>query len=184
MGYVFSFLGMILFIILGVFVFVFLKKEKQCVVNILQNENVLYEDLQKVKMTIVGFRVIFFYGLFFVVFAMCGFWELRKNLPSGFVSVYMFVTWLIWVVEFFFATIWSALLSVKVNKLYRYVCHNYVVEANVEKYEKGRWICKFSRNGEYIAYLSKKPSSKKIKALVVDYDWKNRIYKLQELVEG
>ena len=45
----------------------------------------------------------------------------------------------------------------------------------------GKWICKFFLCGNHSGFFSQKPSSDRVKALVVGYDEKNNIYKLEEL---
>lgn len=179
----FSFFGMFLFFVLGFFVFSFLKKDKQMAMKILQDENVLYEELQKVKMLISGFKIIFFYELFFFMLTVFAFLEMQEKISSGVASYFMFVAWILLWIEFFFIVLCSALFGIRVSKQYHYVCNNYIVDAKVEKYENKSWICRIYRNGEYLAYLSQKPSSKKIKARVVDYDCKLKMYRLEEFVE-
>lgn len=56
-----------------------------------------------------------------------------------------------------------------------------IVIARVKTEKDGKWICKFFLCGNHSGFFSQKPSSDRVKALVVGYDEKNNIYKLEEL---
>ncbi len=56
-----------------------------------------------------------------------------------------------------------------------------VVCARVKREEDGRWMCKFFLNGNHFGYLTSKPSSDRVNALVVGFDEKLQIYKLREV---
>ena len=62
-------------------------------------------------------------------------------------------------------------------------CKDYTVVARLKKEENGRWLCKFFLCGDHIGYFEKKPSSERVKAVVVDYDKEIKLYKLEELDE-
>lgn len=63
------------------------------------------------------------------------------------------------------------------------LCKNYVVVARLKKEENGHWVCKFFQCGNHLGYLEEKPSSERVKAIVIDYDKSQKMYKLQEYVE-
>lgn len=62
-------------------------------------------------------------------------------------------------------------------------CKDSIVVARLKKEENGLWLCKFFLCGDQLGYFEKRPSSERVKAVVVDYDKQKRLYKLEEFVE-
>ena len=58
-----------------------------------------------------------------------------------------------------------------------------IVVARLKKKENGLWLCKFFLCGDHLGYFEKQPTSERVKAVVVDYDNKLKMYRLQEFVE-
>lgn len=56
-----------------------------------------------------------------------------------------------------------------------------VVIARIKAEKDGVWICKFFLCGDHPGYFTRKPSSDRVKAHVVDYDEKKEVYRLEEL---
>ncbi|MBS4773854.1 MAG: hypothetical protein KHX55_06235 [Proteobacteria bacterium] len=55
-----------------------------------------------------------------------------------------------------------------------------VVVARVKNCKDGLWMCKFFLCGDHPGYFTQKPSADRVKARVIGYDEKNRIYRLEE----
>ncbi len=91
----------------------------------------------------------------------------------------------LFIVAFLLFYVWYVYNEIKLAKKKRQQlkCKNYVVTARLKKEENGRWICKFFQYGDHIGYFEEKPSSERVKAVVIDYDNKVKMYKLQEYVE-
>ena len=56
-----------------------------------------------------------------------------------------------------------------------------LVCARVKKQENGRWLCKFFMCGDRVGYLAVKPSSDRVRAVVVGFDDELQLYKLKEV---
>ena len=91
----------------------------------------------------------------------------------------------LFVVAFLLFYIWNIYHEIKLAKKKRQQmkCKDYTVVARLKKEENGRWLCKFFLCGDHIGYFEKKPSSERVKAVVVDYDKEIKLYKLEELDE-
>lgn len=61
---------------------------------------------------------------------------------------------------------------------------NSVVVARLKKEENGLWLCKFFLYGDHLGYFEKQPPSERVKAVVVGYNEKNKLFKLEEFVEN
>ncbi len=61
---------------------------------------------------------------------------------------------------------------------------NGVVVARLKKEENGLWLCKFFLYGDHLGYFEKQPHSERVKAVVVGYNEKNKLFKLEEFVEN
>ncbi len=62
-------------------------------------------------------------------------------------------------------------------------CKDNIVVARLKKEENGLWLCKFFLCGDHLGYFEKQPSSERVKAVVVEYNKQNQLYKLEEFVE-
>lgn len=88
------------------------------------------------------------------------------------------------IVAFLIVYVWFVYSEIKTARKIRQQRYKYsIVVARLKKKENGLWLCKFFLCGDHLGYFEKKPSSERVKAVVVAYNKQKQLYKLEEFVE-
>ena len=137
------------------------------------------QDLKRIVVT-TNFILILSTAFFLLcVLIIFGIWDaLQRNMIQN-ISRYEFVAFVFLLFVFILKT-----YSIRRKALIAFhnLCENNIVEAMVESQKKGSWICKFTIYGEELwGYLDEKPSFDMVKAAVLKYDNRMKMYLLQEM---